>query len=92
MLARRQHIKLLFRDGKKSVYCACNGGVIGSEAREPVSNGQTCILARMCKWCEVLSRWSAPSNTAIPPEFLVKSAHIQSPLDITALDITALAL
>jgi hypothetical protein len=40
MLASRQHIKLLFRDGQKSVYCACKGGVIGAEAREPVSNGQ----------------------------------------------------
>jgi hypothetical protein len=40
MLASRQHIKPLFRDGQKSVYCACKGGVLGTEAREPVSNGQ----------------------------------------------------
>jgi hypothetical protein len=53
--ASRQHIKLLFRDGQKSVYCACKGGVIGAEAREPVSNGQICMWARMCKWCQVLS-------------------------------------
>jgi hypothetical protein len=51
MFASRQHIKLLRRDGQKSVYCACMGGVIiGAEAREPVSNGQICIWARMCKW------------------------------------------
>jgi hypothetical protein len=41
--ASRQHIKLLFKDCQKSVYCACKGGVIGAEAREPVSNGQICI-------------------------------------------------
>jgi hypothetical protein len=51
MIKSRQHIKLLFRDGQKSVYCACKGGVIGAEAREPVSNGQIFIWARMCKWC-----------------------------------------
>jgi hypothetical protein len=28
MLASRLHIKLLFRYGQKSVYCACNWGVI----------------------------------------------------------------
>jgi hypothetical protein len=56
MLASRQHIKLLFRGGKNSVYCAFKFGVIGAEAREPVSNGQQiCIWAMMCKWCEVLS-------------------------------------
>jgi hypothetical protein len=50
MLASRQHIKLLFRDGQNSVDVAFKGGVIGAEAREPVSNGQTCIWTRMCKW------------------------------------------
>jgi hypothetical protein len=55
MLASRQHIKLLFRDGQKSLYFACNGDVIGAEAREPVSNGQICIWVRMYKWCIVLS-------------------------------------
>jgi hypothetical protein len=46
---------LFFRYGQKIVYFACKGGVIGAEAREPVSNGQICIGARMCEWCEVLS-------------------------------------
>jgi UDP-N-acetylenolpyruvoylglucosamine reductase len=45
----------LFRDGQKSVYCTGKSGVIGAEAREPVSIGQICIWARICKWCEVLS-------------------------------------
>jgi hypothetical protein len=55
MLASRQNIKLIFRYGQKSVYCACKGGAIGVEAREPVTNGQICVWARMCKWCQVLS-------------------------------------
>jgi hypothetical protein len=55
MLASRQHIKFLFIYGQKSVYLACKGGVIGAEAREPVSNGQICISARMCTWRQVLS-------------------------------------
>jgi hypothetical protein len=54
MLASMQHIKLIFRDGQKSVYCACKGGILGAEARDPVSNGQVCILVRICKWCRVL--------------------------------------
>jgi hypothetical protein len=49
MLASRQHIKLLFRDGQKSVYCAFKGGVTCAEACEPVSKGQICIWARMCQ-------------------------------------------
>jgi hypothetical protein len=67
MLASRQHIKLLFRDGQKSVYCACKGGVIGAEARDPVSNWQICVLSL---------GGLVPFNTAIPPEFLFESAHI----------------
>jgi hypothetical protein len=43
MLASREHIKLLSRDGQNSVYFACKDGVLGAEAREPVSNGQICI-------------------------------------------------
>jgi hypothetical protein len=76
MLASRQHIKLLFGYSQNIAYCACKGGVICAEAREPVSNGQTCIWARMQMVRSPFSRWSAPSNTAMPPEFLVKSAHI----------------
>jgi hypothetical protein len=74
VLASRQHIKLLFRYGQNIVYCACKGGVIGSEAREPVSNGQTCIQdVQMVP--SAFSWWSAPLNTAMPPEFLVESTH-----------------
>jgi hypothetical protein len=76
MLASRRHRKFLFRDGQKSVHCACQGGVIGAEAREPVSNGQVCIRARCANGLSPFSRLSAPSNTAIPPEFPVRSAHI----------------
>jgi hypothetical protein len=55
VLASRQLIKLLFGDSQKGVYCACKGGVVGAEAREPVGNGQICIWAGMNKWCQVLS-------------------------------------
>jgi hypothetical protein len=80
MLASRQHIKL-FRDGQKSVYFACKGSVIGAEAREPVSNGQICIWAKDVQMVpSPFSRWSAPLNTAITPEFLAKSAHIYGEL------------
>jgi hypothetical protein len=55
MFASGQNIKLILRYGKKSVYFACKRGVIGAEAREPVSNGQIGIWAGMCKRCQVLS-------------------------------------
>jgi hypothetical protein len=42
MLASRQHMKLIFRACQQSVYCACKGGLLGAEAREPVSKGQIC--------------------------------------------------
>jgi hypothetical protein len=55
MHASRQHIKLLFRDDQKLLYCAFKGGVLGAEVRGPVSNGHIRIRARLCKWCSVLS-------------------------------------
>jgi hypothetical protein len=51
MVTSRQHIKLLFKDGQNSVYCPWKRVDIGAGVREPVSNGQICILARKCKWC-----------------------------------------
>jgi hypothetical protein len=74
MLANRKRIKLLFREGQESVYCACEGGAVEAETREPVSNGQIRIWARMCKWCQVYVICTI--ITAVPPEFLIKSAHI----------------
>jgi hypothetical protein len=56
MPASKQHIKLIFRDGQIVYIVRARGALQApAEAREPVSTGQICIWARMCKWCHVLS-------------------------------------
>jgi hypothetical protein len=72
MLASRQYIELLFRDGQNSVYFAGKVGVIGTEAHwAGVHLGQDVEMMP-----SPFSRWSAPFNRAMLLAFLVKPAHI----------------
>jgi hypothetical protein len=67
MLPSRHHIKKIPQRFKKLYILRALGACWGLEVRESVSNGQTSIWARTCRWCcgrkaELLDLASSPSD------------------------------